>query len=112
MNSDTPFNLTIFTDSTKKVCLCSATSIIIIVLFVISPLSNFFKTSLLMKIFALLLMIYTIYLNIHQTDLLRKANLFSINDNIKSQLNINIICSYVFTLFIGLLIIFLVKSFF
>jgi hypothetical protein len=112
MNSNTPFNLTIFTDITKKVCLCSATSIIIIVLFVITPLSNFFKTSLLMKIFALLLMIYTIYLNVHQTDLLRKANLYSNNDNIKSQLNINIICSYVFTLFIGLLIIFLVKSFF
>jgi hypothetical protein len=112
MNSNTPFNLTIFTDITKKACLCSATSIIIIVLFVITPLSNFFKTSLLMKIFALLLMIYTIYLNIHQTDLLRKANLYSNNDNIKSQLNINIVCSYVFTLFIGLLIIFLVKSFF
>jgi hypothetical protein len=112
MNLDTPFNLTIFTDSTKKVCLCSATSIIIIVLFVISPLSNFFKTSLLMKILALLLMVYTIYLNIHQTDLLRQANIHSKSDNVKSQLNINIICSYVFTLFIGLLIIFLVKSFF
>ena len=64
MDSTVPFNLTIFTDSTKNVCMCSATSIIIIVLFVISPLSNFFKTSLVMKILALLLMIYTIYLNI------------------------------------------------
>lgn len=112
MDSDTPFNLTIFTDSTKKVCMCSATSIIIILLFVISPLSNFFKTSLFMKILALLLMIYTIYLNIKQTNLLRDANLYSKNDNVKSQLNINIMCSYVFTIFIGLLIIFLVKSFF
>jgi capsular polysaccharide biosynthesis protein len=65
-----------------------------------------------MKILALLLMLYTIYLNITQTDLLRKANLYSKNENVKSQLNINIICSYVFTLFLGLLIIFLVKSFF
>ena len=112
MNSNTPFNLTIFTDSTKNVCICSATSIIIIVLFVISPLSNFFKTSLIMKIVALFLMIYTIYLNTKQTELLREANLYSKNDNVKSQLNINIICSYIFTLFIGLLIIFLVKSFF
>ena len=112
MNTDAPFNITIFTDSTKKMCFCSATSIIVIVLFVISPLSNFFKTSLLMKILALLLMIYTIYLNIHQTELLRKASSYSKNENVNSQLNINIICSYVFTLFIGLLIIFLVKSFF
>jgi thiol-disulfide isomerase/thioredoxin len=29
-----------------------------------------------------------------------------------SQLTINIVCSYVFTLFIGLLIIFVIKSFF
>ena len=92
--------------------MCSATSIIIIVLFVISPLSNFFKTSLAMKILALLLMIYTIYLNIKQTNLLREASLYSKNENVKAQLNINIICSYVFTLFIGLLFIFLVKSFF
>ena len=112
MDTNAPFNLTIFTDSTKNICMCSATSIIIIVLFVITPLSNFFKTSLCMKILALLLMIYTIYLNIVQTDLLRKANLYSRNDNVKSQLNINIMCSYVFTLFIGLLVIFLVKSFF
>lgn len=112
MDSNAPFNLTIFTDTTKNVCICSATSIIIIVLFVISPLSNFFKTSLLMKIMALLLMIYTIYLNTKQTDLLREANSHSKNENVKSQLNINIVCSYIFTLFIGLLIIFLVKSFF
>jgi hypothetical protein len=112
MDSTVPFNLTIFTDSTKNVCICSATSIIIIVLFVISPLSNFFKTSLVMKILALLLMIYTIYLNYTQTNLLREASLYSKNENVKSQLNINIICSYIFTLFIGLLIIFLIKSFF
>lgn len=112
MDNNAPFNLKIFTDSTKNICMCSATSIIIIVLFVISPLSNFFKTSLVMKIMALLLMIYTIYLNTKQTDLLREANLYSKNENVKTQLNINIVCSYIFTLFIGLLIIFLVKSLF
>ena len=67
MDSETPFNLMIFTDSTKKVCMCSATSIFIIVLFIISPLSNLFKTSLFMKLIALILLIYTIYLNNHQT---------------------------------------------
>ena len=44
MDSNTPFNLMIFTDETKKVCLCSASSIFLIVLFIISPLSNFFTT--------------------------------------------------------------------
>ena len=112
MDSNQPFNLMIFTDSTKKVCMCSATSIFIIILFIISPLSNLFKTSLFMKLIALILLIYTIYLNNHQTTLLRNASQSNNSDEIKSQLNMNILCSYVFTFFLGLLVIFLFKSFF
>ena len=112
MDSNQPFNLMIFTDSTKKVCMCSATSIFIIILFIISPLSNLFKTSLFMKLIALILLIYTIYLNNHQTNLLRNASQSNNSDEIKSQLNMNILCSYVFTFFLGLLVIFLFKSFF
>ena len=112
MDSNTPFNLMIFTDETKKVCLCSASSIFLIVLFIISPLSNFFTTSLLMKIVTIVILVYTIYLNNKQTNLLRDASLVVSSENVKSQLNLNIICSYVFTTFIGLLIIFVIKSFF
>jgi hypothetical protein len=112
MDSNSTFNVSIFTDITKNICMCSAVSITIIVLFIISPLSNFFKTSLFMKIIALLVLTYTIYLNVKQTNLLRDASIRSITEQVKSQLNINIICSYVFTIFIGLLIIFIMKSFF
>lgn len=112
MDSPKPFNLTIFTDETKKVCTCSAISIFIIILFVISPLSNFFKTSVIMKLIALLLMGYTLFLNNSQTNLLRSAYLSTNTQEVNSQLNVNIICSYVFSIFIGLLIIFVVKSFF
>jgi hypothetical protein len=112
MNSEQPFNLTIFTDETKKVCICSASSIIIIILFVISPLSNFFKTSFFMKIIAIIILAYTLYLNNNQTNLLRSVNLYSNTPQVSTQLNINIICTYVFSVFIGLLIIFVIKSFF
>lgn len=112
MDSNQSFNLTIFTDITKNVCACSAVSISIIVLFIISPLSNFFKTSLFMKIIALIILCYTIYLNTQQTNLLTSASSSVNSEKIKSQLNMNIICSYVFTVFIGLLIIFVIKSFF
>ena len=112
MDSDTPFNLMIFTDDTKKVCLCTATSIFLIVLFIISPLSNFFKTSLIMKILTLIILIYTIYLNNNQSQLLRNASNHTNSEKVKSQLNMNLICSYIFTLFIGLLVIFVIKSFF
>ena len=107
------FNLTVFTDVTKNICMCTMVSIIIIILFIVSPLSNFFKTSLFMKVISLIVLGYIIFLNNKQIDLLKQASNFSnSSEQVKSQLNMNIICSYVFTLFIGLLFIFVMKSFF
>jgi len=111
MDSSTPFNLMIFTDSTKRICTCSAVSIFLIILFIISPLSNFFMTSMLMKIIILIILAYTIYLNIIQTNYLRSATNVVNSENIMSQLNTNILCSYIFTLFLGLMGIFVIKSF-
>ena len=112
MSSEPSTNLSIFTDSTKSICICTAASITIIILFVLSPLSNFFKTSSFMKLVSIIILGYTIYLNTIQTDYLRRATNSTSAENVKSQLNINIICSYIFTLFMGLLVIFVVKSFF
>jgi len=109
--SSSSFDLTIFTDVTKNMCMCSAISIFLIITFIVTPFSNFTNTSICMKIIALLLLFYTIYLNYKQTNLLKTASLNQVAQNVKSQLNINIICSYVFTLFLGLLIIFVIKSF-
>jgi hypothetical protein len=111
MDSSTPFNLIIFTDSTKKICMCSAVSIFLIILFIISPLSNFFMTSMLMKIIILIILAYTIYLNIIQTNYLRSATNVVNSEIVMSQLNTNILCSYIFTLFLGLMGIFVIKSF-
>ena len=111
MDSDSPFNLTIFTDSTKKICTCSAISIFLIILFIISPLSTFFITSTIMKIITLIILAYTIHLNIIQTNYLKTATNVVNTDIVMSQLNTNIMCSYIFTLFLGLLGIFVVKSF-
>ncbi len=112
MNSNEHFSLNTFTDTTKRVCTCSSISIFLIVLFMLSPLSSFFLTSLFMRLIILILLAYTIYLNAQQTDYLRSASQLKLTNEVGSQLNINIICSYVFTLFIGLLIIFVLKSFF
>ena len=111
MDLDAPFNLIIFTDSTKKICTCSAISIFLIILFIISPLSNFFIISTLMKIVVLIILAYTIHLNMIQTTYLKNATNVANTDIVLSQLNTNIMCSYIFTLFLGLLGIFVVKSF-
>jgi len=112
MNQNEHFSINTFTDTTKKACTCSAISIFLIVLFIISPLSNFFLTSVFMKIITLLMLAYTLFLNSQQTEYLRNAKNLNLSPEISSQLTINIVCSYVFTLFIGLLIIFVIKSFF
>jgi hypothetical protein len=63
-------------------------------------------------IIAIIILAYTLYLNNNQTNLLRSVNLSSNTPQVSSQLNINIICTYVFSVFIGLLIIFVIKSLF
>jgi hypothetical protein len=105
------FSLKIFTDTTKHVCMCSSISIIIILLFVISPLHKVFIFSSIMRILAIVILLYTIYLSNQQTNLLRGALSTSTSQQIMSQLNMNILCSYIFTIFIGLLLIFTAKSF-
>jgi hypothetical protein len=73
-------------------------------------LKSFFTASLLMKIVTLLLLGYTFYLNIQQTQYLRQEVKVATIPEITSQLNTNILCSYTFTLFIGLLLIFVIKN--
>jgi hypothetical protein len=112
MNSNQHFSLTTFTETTKKLCTCSAISIFLIVLFIISPLSSFFLTSVFMRIITIILLSYTLYLNNEQTNYLRNATQLKLSKEVNSQIVVNIICSYVFSLFIGLLIIFVIRSFF
>ena len=100
------------TKSTKEICTCSFVSIILIILFILSPLNNFIKTSIFMKIIVLILLGYSIYLNILQTNSFTEMIQGSKSDKIKTQVNTNLICSYVFTLFLSILLFFVLKSFF
>ena len=78
-------------DLTKKICLCTFTTIFIVILFILSPLSYMFKTSLFMKIVALIILGYTIYLSIFQTNILKTTYGSSDYPELISQLNMNII---------------------
>jgi hypothetical protein len=55
---------------------------------------------------------YTFYLNIIQTNQMKISYNNSKSQEIVNQLNMNILCSYVFTFLIGLMIIFITKSLF
>jgi hypothetical protein len=98
--------------NTKNICFCCFISIFLILLFIISPLGNYLKMSLFMKIVSITLLTYTFYLNIIQINQLKSSQNSSLSMEVTHQLNMNIICSYVFSFFIGLLIIFVLKSLF
>jgi len=102
----------LITDKTKKICLCSFLSMFLIILCILSPLGDLFITSILMKLIAILILGYTIYLNTNQSFILQNVNKDSKSKEFLSQLNMNIICSYTFTIFLTLLLFYTLKSLF
>jgi len=110
MDTNPQFNLSIFTDVTKKVCICCFLAIVLIVVFIISPLSNFFTASIVMKIVIVVILLYVVYLNFLQVYTLKNVYSIAQSQEVTSQINMNIICNYVFTIFIILLIFFVGKS--
>jgi hypothetical protein len=98
--------------STKNICICCFISVFLIILFVISPLRKFYKTTIIMKLIIISILSYTFYLNIIQSNQMKISYNNSKSQEITNQLNMNIICSYIFTFFIGLLIIYIIKCLF
>ena len=116
MNSviESKANIPIQLDVTKKICLFSFISIILIILFILSPLNQFIRVSFIVKIIVLFLLGYTIFLSFLQTNILK--TFFSNNSSsssspsLHSTLNINIIFSYVFTFFLAILFLFILRN--
>jgi len=94
----------------KQLLLYSFVSMVLIMVFVISPLNNITILSSIMKIIILCLLAYTGYLCNAQITLLRSANTDAQSTTFTNQLTMNIIGEYVFILFLGLLFIFVLKS--
>jgi hypothetical protein len=65
-----------------------------------------------MKLISLIILGYTIYLILIQTNNLKGIENLNKSEQITSQINTNIICSYIFTIFLVILFISIIKSFF
>lgn len=98
-------------NDTKKVCITSFLSMFLILIFVLGPLSSFTTASFIVKILVVLILGYSIYLNVKQTNVLNAMTRENNRHEYNAQLQLNIVCSYVFTLFLGVLIVFILKSF-
>ena len=114
LNLNTNTNTNNKNDLTKSIFFYSLFSIILIIIFMITPLNNVFLLSPIMKIIIIIILGYTFYLNIKQINILRnkQQNQNGSNDDPEfiSQLNTNIFTGYIFCVFITLLIIFVTRE--
>jgi len=111
-NSNAISNTTrLFDNSTKNICIYCFVSIILIIIFTLTPLSNFITLTIFIKIISILLLGYCIYLNGIQIKNFYSSNTDGTSSLIKSYLNVNIFCSYIFSLSMIIFIFFIIKSF-
>jgi hypothetical protein len=99
------------TDYTKQICYFTFISIILVIIFTITPLKNLTILATLAKLVVLLILGYAIYLNYKQTNML-KTSYKEADEEFSKQLSTNITTCYVFTVFLAILFIFVVKNIF
>jgi hypothetical protein len=103
-----------FTKATQNVCLCLGLSVIFIVLFMMTPLNSFLLSSIFGKVIILTLLGYTLYYNAQQTNKFVKnfnINIWNENSN-WNPLKTNVLCSYIFSLFLLVLILSVIRKIF
>ena len=113
MNHDASYsnNIQAYVKSSQHICICSSVSIVLILLFMISPLNQFFMTSIFGKTMILILLGYTLYYNIQLTNKVSKEMNVYLLDNLWSPVKPNIICSWIFSLFLIVLILSVLRMF-
>lgn len=91
-----------YSNGTKNVCTCTIASIFLILVFIISPLNKFFIASVFGKIVILGILLFALIKNVSVTFDFSKQIDFSGDWN---SLKTNILCSYLFSAFIIILIL-------
>jgi glucan phosphoethanolaminetransferase (alkaline phosphatase superfamily) len=98
-------------DPSKNIYIFSFISLIIVIIFMFTPISNNKNISFIAKITSICLLAYSFYLNTYYIKNLSTTTVQEKSDLYKRYLNSNIFLSYIFSLFILVLICFLLKSF-
>ena len=101
-----------YAKSTKNVCMCLGISIFLIILFMMTPLNSFMLSSIFGKVIIITLLGYTIYYNTSQTNKFSKNFNMSLLSGNWDELKTNIICSYIFSLFLLVLLLSVIRNIF
>ena len=101
-----------FSKATQNVCMCLGVSVILIILFMFTPLNTFILSSIFGKVIIITLLGYTLYYNTQQTNKFVKnfnINIWNENSN-WDPLKTNVLCSYIFSLFLLVLILSVIRK--
>ena len=103
-----------FSKSTENVCMCLGISVLFIIIFMMTPLNSFILSSIFGKVVILTLLGYTLYYNTEQTNKFsQKSNINILNNNeLWSPIKTNIMCSYIFSFFVLVLILSVIRKIF
>ena len=101
-----------FAKTTQNVCISVALSIFFIILFMMTPLNTFLLSSIFGKVIILTLLGYSLYYNITKTN--KFSNDFSVilTSGNWDAVKTNITCSYIFSLFLLVLILSVIRKMF
>ena len=105
-------NVREYVDSSQSICMYSTISIVLILLFIISPINKFFLTSLFGKTVILVLLAYTLYYNVVLTNkFTNQLNIYLV-DGTWNSIKTNVTCSYIFSLFLFVLFLSVIRTLF
>jgi len=101
-----------YTKSTQNACICFSIVALMILIFIISPLNTFLLSSMIGKIIIVILLVYCIVYNIIQTNKFAKEFNIDFMSGSFSPIKNNIICSYVFSLLLIILLFSVIRRIF
>lgn len=103
-----------FSKATQNVCMCIGLSVIFIILFMMTPLNTFFLSSIFGKVIILTLLGYILFYNTRQTNkFVKNFNINIWNENSKwDPLKTNVLCSYIFSGFVLILLLSVIRKLF
>ena len=101
--------ITEYVKSSQNICLSSIISIILILLFMISPIKKLLMTSFLGKVAILVLLGFTLFYNVKLTNKLSNQMNISLINGQWNTLKTNLTCSYIFSMFLLFLFLSVVR---
>ena len=99
-----------YAKSTQNVCMCLSVTIFFIILFMMTPLNTFLLSSIFGKVIILTLLGYTLYYNLYNTNKFANTFNISLTSESWSTIKTNIVCSYIFSLFLLVLLVSLIRK--